>query len=37
MHRGLAVVVHGVDVGAQIQQDLHRFQHFGLGAGILAG
>jgi hypothetical protein len=34
---GLAVVVDGIHVGAQVQQDLNGLQHLALGAGIFAG
>ncbi len=33
VHRGLAVVVDGIDIDAQVQQQLHRLQDLGLGAG----
>ena len=37
MHGGLAVVVDGVDVVAEVERDLHRLDDFVLGAGLLAG
>ena len=34
MHRGDAVVVHGVDIRAKIKQELSGFERFGLRAGL---
>ena len=37
MHGGFAVGVDGVHVGAELQQQLHGFEHFRFGPGVFVG